>query len=50
MLTSDPIILDNFNDSLNKMAEGLIVDLKHWKKNSKLINFIKTQKTLDSFF
>ena len=50
MLASNPIILDNFNASLKKMAEGLIVDLKHWKKNSKLINFIKTQKTLDHFF
>lgn len=50
MLASNPIILDNFDSSLKEMAEGLIVDLKHWKKNSKIINFIKTQKTLDHFF
>jgi hypothetical protein len=49
MFTSEPVILDNFDDSIVKMAEGLMVDLKHWKKSSKLINFIKTQKTLDNF-
>ena len=50
MFTTDPFIMDNFNDSIIKMAEGLMVDLKHWKKSSKLINFIKTQKTIDQFF
>jgi hypothetical protein len=50
MFTSDPIILDNFDDSIIKMADGLMVDLKHWKQSSKLINFIKTQKTIDQFF
>ncbi len=49
MFTTDPLIVDNFDDSVVKMAEGLMVDLKHWKKSSKLINFIKTQKTIDSF-
>ncbi|MHA2391019.1 MAG: hypothetical protein ACXAEX_03545 [Promethearchaeota archaeon] len=49
MFTSDPIILDNFNESVSKMAEGFMVDFKYWKKSSKLINFIKTQKTLDTF-
>ena len=49
MQTSTPIILDDFNSSLSKMADGLIVDLKHWKRSSKLINFVKNQRTLDSF-
>ncbi|MFX1479916.1 MAG: hypothetical protein ACFFCI_17495, partial [Promethearchaeota archaeon] len=47
MFTTDPIILDNFNDSIHKMTEGFMVDFKYWKKSSKLINFIKTQKTID---
>ncbi len=47
--SNEPIILDNFDAALNKMTEGLIVDIKHWKKSSKLIDFIKTQKTIDSF-
>ncbi len=45
----NPLIIDNFNDSIKKMAEGMMVDFKHWKKSSKLINFIKTQKTIDTF-
>ncbi|MFX1366652.1 MAG: hypothetical protein ACFFCE_09970 [Promethearchaeota archaeon] len=49
MFTQDPVILDNFNDSLKNMAEGFMVDYKYWKKSSKIINFIKTQKTLDRF-
>ncbi|MFX1324193.1 MAG: hypothetical protein ACFE8N_04495 [Promethearchaeota archaeon] len=49
MFTSDPIILDNFNESVIKMADGFMVDLKYWRNSSKLINFIKTQKTLDTF-
>ena len=49
MFTTDPIILDNFDDSVKKMAEGLMVDLKYWKKSSKLINFIRIQKTIDHF-
>ena len=49
MFTTDPIKLDNFNDSVKKMAEGFMVDYKYWKKSSKLINFMKTQRTLDSF-
>ena len=44
-----PIILDNFNDALNKMSNGLMVGLKYWKKSSILIKFLKTQKTLDQF-
>ncbi len=49
MFTTDPIKLDNFNDSLKAMADGFKVDYKYWKQSSKLINFIKTQKTLDTF-
>lgn len=49
MFTTDPIKLDNFNESISKMAEDFMVDFKYWKKSSKLINFIKTQKTLDTF-
>ena len=44
-----PTVLDNFDDSIKKMAEGLMVPFKQWKKSSKLINFIKTQRTIDSF-
>jgi len=47
--TSPPLIFDNFNDSLNKMGEGLMVDLKQWKKSSKMIDFIKNQRTIDDF-
>ena len=50
METNIPLIFDNFDAALNQMAEGLILDLKHWKNSSKLINFIKTQRTIDSFF
>ncbi|TFG22368.1 MAG: hypothetical protein EU532_14460 [Promethearchaeota archaeon] len=46
---STPIIIDNFNDSINKMSEGLMVDQTYWEKSSKLIKFIKTQKTIDAF-
>ena len=46
---SIPIVLDNFNDSINKMGEGLTTSLRTWKSSSKLINFIKTQKTIDIF-
>lgn len=49
MSMNDPIILDNFNESIKKMAEGMLVDFKHWKQSSKLITFIKNQKTIDSF-
>ncbi len=49
MEVGNPIILDNFDAALNKMAEGLMVDLKHWKKSSKLINFIKTQKIITDY-
>lgn len=49
MWTSQPTILDNFNDAVKTMAEGFMVDYKYWKQSSKLINFIKTQKTLDTF-
>ncbi len=49
MFTTDPIKLDNFNDSVKKMAEEFMVDYKHWKRSSHLINFMKTQKTIDSF-
>ncbi len=49
MFTTDPTKLDNFNDSVKAMTDGFMVDYKYWKKSSKLINFIKTQKTLDTF-
>ena len=49
MVNVKPIILDNFDSAINKMAEGLILDLKYWKNSSKLIKFIKTQKTIDAF-
>ncbi len=49
MWTSQPIILDNFSDAMKIMAEGFMVDYKYWKASSKLINYIKTQKTLDIF-
>ncbi|MFW9827472.1 MAG: hypothetical protein ACFFEY_07775 [Candidatus Thorarchaeota archaeon] len=49
MWTSQPVILDNFNDALKAMSIGFLVDYKYWKKSSKIINFIKTQKTLDLF-
>ena len=50
MESAKPILLDNFDSAISKMAEGLILDLKYWKQSSKLITFIKTQKTIDSFF
>ena len=49
MWTSSPTILDNFNDAINKMAEGFVIDYKNWVNSSKIIPFIKTQRTLDSF-
>ncbi|MFX1311936.1 MAG: hypothetical protein ACFFHD_04865 [Promethearchaeota archaeon] len=49
MKNINPIIFDNFDDSIKKMAEGMMVDFKYWKKSSNLINFIKTQKTIDNF-
>ncbi|GAH12399.1 unnamed protein product, partial [marine sediment metagenome] len=49
MWTNTPIKLDNFNDAISKMAEGFLVEFKHWKKSSKLINYIQTQRTLDKF-
>jgi hypothetical protein len=50
MESNKPMILDNFDNALDKMAEGLTVNLTHWKKSSKIINFIKTQRTIDAFF
>ncbi len=49
MFANAPIVLDNFVDSITKMGEDLIVSLRHWKKHSKLIDFISTQKTIDNF-
>jgi hypothetical protein len=49
MFTTDPIKLDNFDDAIIKMADGFMVDLKYWKQSSKLINFIKSQKTIDAY-
>jgi hypothetical protein len=49
MWTSEPVILDNFNDAVKIMADGFMVNYKYWKASSKLINFLKTQKTLDAY-
>jgi len=49
MNTTTPLIIDNFDDAIVKMAEGFMVNLKYWKKSSKIIPFIKTQRTIDSF-
>lgn len=49
MFTTKSIKLDNFDDAIKKMADGFMVDLKYWKQSSKLINFIKSQKTIDTF-
>ncbi|MBY9015193.1 MAG: hypothetical protein KGD68_05820 [Candidatus Lokiarchaeota archaeon] len=49
MELGNPLILDNFNDSTKKMAEGFMVSYKYWKQSSKLINFIKNQRTIDNF-
>ncbi len=49
MESINPVVADNFDSALSKMTEGLVVDLKNWKKSSKLINFIKTQRTIDNF-
>jgi hypothetical protein len=49
MNATQPMILDNFDDAVVNMAEGFMVDLKYWKKSSKIINFIKTQRTIDTF-
>jgi len=46
MYTTEPIILDNFNTAIHSMAEGFMVDFKYWKKSSKLINFIKKQRSI----
>ena len=39
----------HFNDAIHKMAENFMVEFKYWKNSSKLIPFIKTQKTIDTF-
>ena len=49
MAKGNPLILDNFNDSTKKMAEGFMVSYKYWKQSSKLINFVKNQRTMDNF-
>ncbi len=49
MELNNPQILDNFDDSLKSMAEGFMVSYKYWKKSSKLINFVKNQRTIDNF-
>ena len=45
----EPVILDNFDDAIQKMTEGFMVDYKYWTQSSKLINFIKTQRTIDNY-
>ena len=44
-----PIILDNFEDALNNMYQGFKINSKFWRNSSKIINFIKNQKTIDNF-
>ncbi|MFO7794576.1 MAG: Nre family DNA repair protein [Promethearchaeia archaeon] len=46
---SKPFILDNFEDAISKLSKGLLVNEKQWQHNSKLINFIRNQRTLDDF-
>ncbi|MBD3211907.1 MAG: hypothetical protein GF311_04790, partial [Candidatus Lokiarchaeota archaeon] len=46
---SSPKILDNFTDAIKEMGKGFIVELKDWKHSSKLINFIRNQRTLDQY-
>ena len=41
--------LDNFDDSVKLMTEGMMVNFKHWKQSSKLIHYIKTQRTIDNY-
>jgi hypothetical protein len=49
MNLTKPMIIDNFDDAVINMAEGFMVDLKYWKKSSKIIRFLKTQRTIDNF-
>ena len=49
MCVSTPVVLDNFNDAIKKMSEDFMVEFKYWKQSSRLINFIKTQRTIDNF-
>lgn len=44
-----PRVQDNFEAAVETMSKGLLVDSKQWQHNSKLINFIRKQKTLDEF-
>jgi hypothetical protein len=49
MQTSKPRTIDNFNKAINVMSQGFLVSSEQWQHNSKLINFIRKQKTLDDF-
>jgi hypothetical protein len=49
MCVSTPVVLDNFNDAIKKMSEDFMVEFKYWKQSSRLINFIKNQRTIDNF-
>jgi len=44
-----PFILDNFEEAISTLSQGLLVSSKQWQHNSKLINFIRNQRTLDDF-
>ncbi|MBD3197151.1 MAG: hypothetical protein GF317_19000 [Candidatus Lokiarchaeota archaeon] len=44
-----PKILDNFTDAIEEMGKGFIVELKDWRHSSKLISFIRNQRTLDLY-
>ena len=49
MRKSTPVVLDNFNDAVKAMSTGFMVEYKYWRASSKLIPFIRTQRTLDNF-
>jgi hypothetical protein len=44
-----PIVLDNFEEAILKLGQGLLVNQEEWEHNSKLINFIRNQRTIDDF-
>ncbi len=47
--SNQPVVLDSFEGAIENMSRGLLVKPKQWEHSSKLINFIRTQKTLDAF-
>ncbi|TFF90674.1 MAG: hypothetical protein EU548_01815 [Promethearchaeota archaeon] len=47
--SKNPLVLDNFETAIKNLSKGLLVHPKQWEHSSKLINFIRKQKTLDEF-